>query len=123
MELAAALQKRSFTIQCVLPSKFAQFLPRQTGAALFRTTTGDFEALFRPKGQTFDDVFISASPWTNGKGYRYTLRDPQGREVRRMDGRETIFVWDHNILFLAWDENTATAIMLGNTVRTQAASR
>ena len=74
--LAATLQNHGSTILCVLPSKFAQFLPRQTGAALFRTTIGDFEALFRPKEQNFDDVFISEerdenlSSQSNATGYR-----------------------------------------------------
>src|ERR1700687_5214192 len=58
MGLVATLQNHGFTIQCVQPSKFSQFLPRQTGGALLRTTMGDFEGLFRPKATNFDDVFI-----------------------------------------------------------------
>ena len=114
--LAATLQKHGFTIQCVLPSKFAQFLPRQTGAALFRTTMGDFEALFRPKDQTFDDVFISEkrdeslSSRSHPTGYSYTFRDPQGHKVRDMVGRETFFVPHHNILFITWQKNTAATL-------------
>ena len=46
---------------------------------------GDFETLFRPKEQNFDDIFISKkrdenlSSRSNATGYRYTFRDPQGR--------------------------------------------
>lgn len=58
IELAASLRNHHGMIRCVGPSKFEQFLPRQTGAALFPTTRGDFEALFRPKEQNFDDIFI-----------------------------------------------------------------
>jgi hypothetical protein len=114
--LAATLQSHSFTIQCVLPSKFAQFLPRQNGAALFRTTMGDFEALFRPKEQNFDDIFISKkgdenlSSRSNARGYHYTFRDPQGRKIRDMAGRETFFVRHDNILFVTWQKNTAATL-------------
>ena len=113
IELAASLQNHQFTIRCVGPSKFARFLPRQTGAALFRTTLGDFEALFRPKEQNFDDVFISEEgnaslPSSDSYiGFRYTLRDRQGRKIRVMEGRETFFVRHDNILFITWQKETA----------------
>jgi hypothetical protein len=114
--LAGTLQNHGFIIQCVLPSKLAQFLPRQTGAALFRTTTGDFEALFRPKEQNFDDVFISEgrdenlSSQSNAIGYRYTLRNPQGYKLRDMVGRETFFVRHDNIFFMTFQKNTAATL-------------
>jgi hypothetical protein len=110
IKLAATLQNHSFTIQCVLPSHFAQFLPRQTGAVLFRTTMGDFEALFRPQAQNFDEVFTSEKMWSNGAGYRYTFRDPQGRKLRDMDSRKAFFVRHDNILFVTWQKNTAAAL-------------
>lgn len=114
--LAATLQNHGFTIQCVLPSKFVQFLPRQTGAALFRTTMGDFEALFRPKEQNFDDVFISdqrdPNVWSrsNGMEYRYTFRDRQGRMLQDMVGREAFFAKHRNTLFVTWQKKTAAAL-------------
>lgn len=113
--LAATLQNHSFTIQCVLPSKFAKYLPRQTGAALFRTTLGDFEALFRPNEQNFDDIFISEkreeilSSWSNAN-YLYTLRDPQGRKLRDIAGRETFFVRHKNTFFMTWEKDTAATL-------------
>jgi hypothetical protein len=109
IELAGTLQNHGFTIQCVLPSKFAQFLPRQTGAALFRTTMGDFETLFRPKEQSFDDVFISEGRDVNlpsWSSYHYIFRDPQDRIVRDLWGRETFFVRHHNILFVISQKNS-----------------
>jgi hypothetical protein len=108
IELAGTLQNHGFTIQCVLPSKFAQFLPRQTGAALFRTTMGDFETLFRPKEQDFDDVLISEEKdvdLRSGSSYHYIFRNPQGRKVQDSWGRETFFVRHHNILFVIWQKN------------------
>jgi hypothetical protein len=93
----------------------AQVLPQQTGAALFRTTSGDFEALFRPKEQSFDDLIIRGKrdanlSLSNGAGYHYTFRDPHGHIVWGMDGREAFFVRYHNILFIAWDEKTAATL-------------
>ena len=111
--LAGTLQNHGFTIQCVLPSKLAQFLPRQTGAALFRTTMGDFETLFRPKEQNFDDVFVSEERDVNlpsWSSYHYIFRDPQDRMVRDSWGRETFFVRHHNILFVIWQENALAPI-------------
>jgi hypothetical protein len=111
--LAGTLQNRGFTIQCVLSSKFAQFLPRQTGAALFRTTMGDFETLFRPKEQNFDDVLISEERDVNlpsWSSYHYIFRNPQGRKVRDSWGRETFFMRYHNILFVIWQENALAPI-------------
>jgi hypothetical protein len=116
ISLAATLQNHGFTIQCVGPSKMARVLPRQTGAALFRTSMGDFEALFRAKQQNFDDVFISeqrdasASSRSNGTGYRYTFRDRQGHVVWEMVGREAFLTKHHNILFVAWQKNTADSL-------------
>jgi hypothetical protein len=116
--LAATLQNHGFTIQCVGPSKMAQVLPQQTGAAVFRTARGDFEALFRRKEQSFDDLIIrgkrdanlSSCSLSNGEGYHYTFSDPHGHIVWVMDGREAFFVRSHNILFIAWDEKTAATL-------------
>jgi hypothetical protein len=115
MGLAATLQNHGFTTQCVLPSKFVQFLPGQTGAALFRTTLGDFDILFRPKEQNFDDIVISETTdasLPSGKRYHYVLRDQQGHPLRGADitGRETFFVRYHNIFFVVWQKDTAAVL-------------
>jgi hypothetical protein len=111
--LAGTLQNHGFTIQCVLPSKFAHFLPRQTGAALFRTTTGDFETLFRPKEENFDDIHISEERDVNlpsWSSFHYIFRDPQGRMVTESWGRETFFVRHHNVLFVIGQKNAVAPL-------------
>ena len=115
--LSATLHNEGLTILCVLPSKFAHFLPRQTGAALFRTTIGDFEALFRPKEQNFDDVFISETKDRRTMEYDYTFRDGQGRKLRDMIGRETFFLRRQNILFLSWQKNTSASLESTHVLR------
>jgi len=52
---------------------------------------GDFETLFRPKEQNFDDVFISEERDLNlpsWSRYHYIFRDPQDRMVL-----DTVEVW------------------------------
>ena len=114
IDLAATLQRHGFTVQCVGPSKFAQFLPGQTGAALFRTTMGDFDALFRAKDQNFYDVLILEridADLPSGGRYHYVFRDPQGRKVQDMEGQsEAFFVRSRNIFFIVWGKNTATLL-------------
>jgi hypothetical protein len=47
-----------FVVQCIAPSKMAGTFDGQTGAALYRTNRGRFEALFLPKLQNFDGLQI-----------------------------------------------------------------
>jgi len=86
------------------PSKFAKFLPRQTGAALFRTTTAISKLYSGPKaelrrrfhlGETRRESVLREQRC----GYRYTLRDSQGHKLQDMAGRETFFVRHDYILF------------------------
>ena len=74
---------------------------------------GDFETLFRPKEQNFDDVLISEERGVNlpsWSSYHYIFRNPQGRKVRDSWGRETFFMRYHNILFVIWQENALAPI-------------
>ena len=65
---------------------------------------------------TFDDVFISErrdenpSSGSHDTGYIYTFRDPQGRKLETMAGRETFFVSHHNILFITWEKTAAATL-------------
>jgi hypothetical protein len=47
-----------FVVQCIAPSKMAGMFEGQTGAALYRTNRGSFEALFLQKLQNFDGLEI-----------------------------------------------------------------
>ena len=58
MELARTLNRRGIQVRCVLLSKEAQMFEGQLGAALFRTDRGDFEALFLPRSQSWDEMKV-----------------------------------------------------------------
>jgi hypothetical protein len=53
VELTRELENHGFVVRCVLQLKMANTFQGQLGAALYRTSRGDFEALFLPKPRTF----------------------------------------------------------------------
>jgi len=53
IELTRELENRGYIVRCVLGSKMVSTFEGQLGAALYRTSRGDFEALFLPKPHTF----------------------------------------------------------------------
>jgi hypothetical protein len=76
---------------------------------------GDFEALFRPKKQNFDDIFISGErdanqPSSDDRGYRYIFRNAQVRMLQDIGGRETFFVRHNNLLLFTWLNKTAVSL-------------
>jgi hypothetical protein len=72
MTVERTLSKNGYTVQCVHPSTMARFFEGQKGAALFRTTSGDFEVLFLPKPYTFDALDILEE--RKGNRYIYSFR-------------------------------------------------
>src|SRR5581483_6719043 len=55
IELARALDDQGFGIRCLLRSKLEGMFEGMIVAALYRTGALDFETLFLPASQTFDD--------------------------------------------------------------------
>jgi hypothetical protein len=58
MDLAHQLTEHGFIVMCVAPSKMTDMFEGQEGAAVYKTNEGTFEALFAPKGQTFDGLQV-----------------------------------------------------------------
>lgn len=58
VDLTRALADNGLVVQCIAPSKMAGTFAGQTGAALYRTNRGNFEALFVSKLQNFDGLQI-----------------------------------------------------------------
>src|SRR5262249_51805391 len=57
---ARTLAERGVIVSCIAPSKMVGTFEGQKGAALFRTSVGDFEFLVLPASQTFDALEIVA---------------------------------------------------------------
>jgi len=79
IELTRELENRGYIVRCVLGSKMVSTFEGQLGAALYRTSRGDFEALFLPKPHTFASPALS-----NARISAYTtcirtlLKEPHG---------------------------------------------
>jgi hypothetical protein len=58
MDLARTLKRHGLSVRCVMLSKEAQMFDGQLGAAFFRTASGDFDALFLPRSQTWDELKV-----------------------------------------------------------------
>jgi hypothetical protein len=71
MDLAQTLSSHHFTVTCVSPSKMTDTFEGQEGAVVYRTTEGDFEALFMPKLQNFDRLRVIERH--DGQRYRYSF--------------------------------------------------
>jgi hypothetical protein len=106
MELARMLQAKGFTIECVLLSKLG-FFEELEGAALFRTTSGDFDALFLPKPKTFEKLNVLERP-ENG-WYFYSFEgDPKSRPGDGIQSpRRWYFVKHANMLLVMDDDALA----------------
>jgi hypothetical protein len=103
VELTQELENRGYVVRCVLQSKWASFFHGQLGAALYRTSRGDFEALFLTKPQTFDSVRLLERQ-QNGR-YLYSFEgSPRPSSASPIDSnRRTFFAKRSNRFFIAWD--------------------
>jgi hypothetical protein len=108
MELAQTLRVHGFKVKCVLASKMARQFNGQKGAALYRTSRGDFEALFLPKGQVFA---VQPNERREDGMYIYSF---EGTPLPFSQGwvfsRATHFTQYANQMFLTWDEQLAAGL-------------
>lgn len=95
MELAQTLRARHFTIKCVLRSKRGSSFEGLEGAALFRTSRGDFEAIFLPKQKTFARLRVLERQ-ENG-WYIYSFKgDPKPWPANRIESPRPIYFVKHS---------------------------
>jgi hypothetical protein len=101
-ELAKALVARGFVVKCVLRSKMEGLFEGMSGAALYRTDRGDFEALFLPKPQSFEALEVVEGR-EDGR-YIYSFRgDPRPRTANRIDSSRPMYFIKHaNRLLIIW---------------------
>jgi hypothetical protein len=101
MELTRELENHEFVVRCVLQSKMTNIFHNQLGAALYRTSRGDFEALFLTKPITFDSIHL-VEQQQDGR-YQYSFQgSPSSKGV--MDCAKRAFFAKHaNRMFITWD--------------------
>jgi len=103
VELTKELENRGYVVRCVLRSKMATSFPEQLGAALYRTSRGDFEVLFLTKPRTFDSVRLVERE-KNGF-YTYSLQGipPGNHTMYSQCARRNFFAKHANRLFITQD--------------------
>lgn len=107
MQLAQTLSSHGIKINCVLPSKMANFFLGQKGAALFRTDHGDFEALFAFQSEQFAYLAVAERPQENS----FHTYDIYGTPtVRTIEGREQFFLRYDTTFFVTMDERLARSL-------------
>lgn len=94
MELAEALSRHSIHVRCVLLSKEAQMFEGQVGAAFFRTDTGDFEALFLRRSQSWDELKVVEEREAGGYSKYYFQGSP--KYSGSWEGKPVYFVRHRN---------------------------
>jgi hypothetical protein len=110
MELAQTLRDNGITVNCVLPSKMINQFKGQTGAVLYRTSRGDFEALFLIRPRTFDRLRIIERQ--DGSWWMYSFKGPP--QPRQRLGIQSAypfyFVKYQNMLFVLIDKEMSATL-------------
>jgi hypothetical protein len=109
IELMRAISEHGFTIKCVLTSKMGSFFGGLEGAALFRTTDGDFDALFLRSPKTFADLKINERHLKAGFGY--TFAGKPSRTNRMESVRRQYFLKNTNRLLVLSDDPLRIKLM------------
>ena len=102
--LSDTLHGHGIQVRCVLLSKEAHMFGGQLGAAFFRTDVGDFEALFLPRGQTWDHLNIIEKQEADG----YTRYQFRGSPTYSgtWEGKSVSFVKHRNQFLHSLDKQT-----------------
>jgi len=106
-DLARALGNDGFIVHCIAQSKMVGTFDAQTGAALYRTDRGDFEALFLSRLQNFDGLQIFER--AEGGRYLYSFGGrPRPWTTNLVDAsRPVYFIKSLNRLIVAYDRELA----------------
>jgi hypothetical protein len=108
LSVERALTRNGYTVECVLPSKMASFFDELKGAALFRTTSGDFEVLFLPKPYSFEHLDILEK--RQGNRYLYSFRGKPHFEARVDSSDRQYFVKRSTKLFIVFNAELAARL-------------
>jgi hypothetical protein len=110
MELAQTLRAHGFTVKCVLLSKMVNQFEGQKGAALYRTSAGDFEALFLAQPKVFDSLNVVER--RDGESYFYSFKGPpQPRPAMKIQSVDrNYFIRYRSMLFVLRDRRLAATL-------------
>jgi hypothetical protein len=109
LKLAETLNAHGLLVKCVLQSKMIREFEGQRGAALYRTSQGDFEALFLSKEQVFA---VRATEREEAGRYLYYFEGapiPSSPEPLNFNKR-TYFAQHSNHLFITWEPQLAGSL-------------
>jgi hypothetical protein len=107
VDLARALADHGVVIQCIAPSRWTGMFEGQTGAALFRTKRGGFDALFLPKPHNFDGLEIVERQESGRYLYTFAGRPKPWRANLFDASRPIYFIKNLNRLIVAYDKEVA----------------
>lgn len=110
IELARTLSEHGLTINCVLTSKLGGLFTGLKGAALYRTTDGDFDALFLPKPKTFAELKIIERPLKKGFVYSFAGKPRPWPANRFESGRRQYFLQYANQMLVFSDDALRTKL-------------
>jgi hypothetical protein len=109
MALSQVLKKNGIAVKCILLSKMDNAFEGMEGAALYRTDHGDFEALFLPRPQNFDQLNVVEQQV--GNMYDYSFVGPRRPVPQLMEaGYREYFIKHQTILFILHDKPLSTTL-------------
>ena len=108
--LADHLERSGFRVRCVLRSHMEGLFEGLAGAALYRTNQGDFDALFLPPPNTFDQLRVDERKERASWVYSFE-GEPKPWPANRMEGRRIQFVKHAHRLLVVWDDEKLAALL------------
>jgi len=108
MKLAETLNRHGVQVRCVLLSKQAQMFEGQLGAALFRTDTGDFETLFLPRLQSWDELKVVEQREPSGNAKYHFQGSPKYSGT--WEGKPVYFFKHRNQFLHSFDQQVVTKL-------------
>ena len=108
--LSRILEKNGISVRCILLSKMDGTFDDQEGAALYRTDHGDFEALFLPRPQNFDQLKVTERQ--DGGRYSYSfVGPPRPWSANRIDAAFRMYFVKHQNALLVLSDKTLAATL------------
>jgi hypothetical protein len=102
MALSETLSRHGIPVKCILLSEMDGTFDGLSGAAIYRTDSGDFDVLFLPQPKTFDQLKIIEQQ--DGQRYTYSFKGPpEPWPANRIDSAyRTYFINNQNMLFVLY---------------------